>query len=334
MGRSHYLSYDERQKIAKDEEKLTLKLSELSSVKCPHCSNKILRVFLPKGTRAPAFRQDATDYMRRMQKTMARCVERGDRNVNYIAGPEYTLVFSAGHFTKPHSDNLGDLNSNGHCGSGAFIGESHLEIVSRYLLRSRTIRQACMVNGVKPQAVRDWLSTLTLVQMSGLMGWGFRIVKVPETDLHVGFYKSTELDANTVSYDVEAIAGPEWAAELDPVMRNAPPHKGSRGKYIMSPTHGAVQYTKNAYKPSLAFDLPDGLDWYTITDTDYGKVIDVELPNGTLAKLKISHKGAASGRMSQLSRKLDEYKAPRDFYVVRADVYRGSSEIHEGDLVL
>ncbi|GAG02745.1 unnamed protein product, partial [marine sediment metagenome] len=174
--RYSYQSNEEKKKLIETEEKLTGKLNELSFVKCMQCSGKLIRVFKPATVRTPAYHGDVKDYIHRMQATMARCTERGVRNENYIAGPEYTLVFSHGHFVKPHSDVLSSLKSHGHCGVGALVGKTPVDIAARFLLRRRAIRNACIVNGVSPQEVRDWLDMLDHDDLDDMFGYGFKII--------------------------------------------------------------------------------------------------------------------------------------------------------------
>ena len=331
---STYRSTDEKQQLEEKEQKLTSKLNELGFVTCPQCRKKLVRVFAPRSGQKPVYRDDVSDYMRRMRNAMHAFEKRGAKSDCHISGPEYTVVFNSNHFNHPFSDNLGKGNSHGHCGRGAFLGYSAVDVISRVLLRQRMVRQACISNGVEPDEVRAWLETQKPEDIGTLFGYGFQLTEIEGTDLWAGVYAHSEFTANTSVYDVEAVAGPAWAAERDPVVDDAPPATGHGGKYVMSPTHGCVEYSTSNYKADLALDLPDGVEWNKLVEVSWDRVIQVDTATGVRVKVKVSKQGSAAETINAMTRAMHKLGVPRKFWVIQPESYKGSFEVQDGDIVL
>ena len=329
-----YRSGEENEKLKEKENKLALKLDELGFVECPQCRKKLVRVFAAKSGRKPVFRGDVSDYLRRMRNAIKTYENRGVKSLCHVSGPEYTVVFNSSHFAKPYSDNLGENNSYGHCGRGCYLGYSAVDVVSRLFLRVRQIRQACIVNGVEPQEIRDWMETQKETVLSSLFGYGYSLQKVEGTNLWAGIYQHSEFNSNTINYDVTKVAGLNWARELDLVIDNAPPTTGAGGKYVMSPTHGCVEYSTTNYKADLAIDLPVDVAFIDLVKTSWDRIVDVETLTGVRAKLKVSHSGGSAKTINSMNRALHDNNVPRKFWVVQADKFLGSSAVEKGDIVL
>lgn len=323
----------EQAQLVKTEEKLIEKLTELGHVKCPQCLKKLVRVFTPRNGHKPVFHGDVKDYMRRMRKTMKTCEGRGAKSECHISGPEYTLIYNSSHFTKPYSDNLGTGIGYGHCGTGAYLGHSPVDIVSRLLLKNRMIRQACIANGVMPAELRVFLSTLKVKDLGSLLGYGFSLIEIENTKLWAGTYQYKQWHANTIDYDVNQIAGAEWAAEMDPIISNPPPVKGSCSKYVMSPTHGAVQYASDS-RSQIAIDLPDGMKYIDLEEKSYNRIVNIHTVTGASAKILVSYEGTAAQSINNMTRAFNRNSVPRRFWVIQPWAFCGSTKIETGDVVL
>lgn len=320
--------------LAEQENKLASKLTELGHVKCPQCTRKLVRVFAPHSGRTPIFRGDVKDYLRRMRKAMKTCEAKGAKSECHISGPEYILIYNSSHFNKPYSDNLGTGRNYGTCSTGAYLGHSPVDIVSRILLKHRLIRQACVANGVMPDEVRAFLDTLDIDKLDLLLGYGFNLRQIDNTKLWAGTYKYNQWHANTVDYNVNETVGVEWAAEMDPIVSNPPPLTGRRGKYVMSPTHGAIQYSSDSNMSNIAIDLPDGMLYTDLTEYGHYRIINIYTVTGVPAKIKVSYEGAAAKSMNNLTRMLNRYNVPRKFWVIQPWAFHGSTTIETGDIIL
>ena len=334
---SSYVSQVEQDRIREEEKKLVSKLNELAYIDCPGCSKKLVRIFAPKVGRQPIFKDDLQKYLSQMRKSMKAYDRRGGDKINYIAGPEYTLVFNSVHYKNPYSDNLGSNTTVSYCNYGCIIGMSGLEIASRFMLGHKSVRNICIANHVEPQEIRDWLATVDPSTFSDLFGNAIRINKIEDTDLWSGIYYFNDLQPEAIQYDIEKVAGSAWAAECDPVVGDVPitnsPIHGQQ-RYDMMPTHGRVCYSGRNYKSELALDLPAGLEWSSLADHNWNKFINVETITGFKAKIGVAVDKAGAKHTNTLTRAFFRNNVPEKFWIIQSEHYVGSDPIAAGDLIL
>ena len=318
----------EQEAIIRNEEKVSSKLNEIGSFCCPTCKRLAVRVFEPRVGRRPVFKDDVQDYMQKMRRAMTAYSNRSNRNPCMIHGPEYTLVFAGGHFSKPYSDMLHYAMSS--CYIGMITGDSPAELVYRLLLTRRSIRLACIANHVQPREIKAWLNTIPISKQSKMLGYGFSVQEIGDTGVWVATYHSRELSGHSVSSKIRKAIGSEWTAELDIVVGEPPYHYDEN----ICPSLYMEYKKMGSYNTGIACDIPDPTQWRKLAEDGWTRVIDVELSSGQVVKIKVDTKGDEAEFIDSMTRGLHNLKAPRKFWVIQPDHVVGSTKIEEGDIVI
>lgn len=340
MSYNYYTSYEERQKQEQEEKKLTAKLNEIGYVNCPACRKKMLRVFAPKSGLKPSFKGDFKEFVKKMRRAQKAYENRGTKNINYLSGPEYTLVWNGSHFSRPFSDNLSISHGINHCSRGITVGSSAVDVAMRFLTGNKTIRHACIANQKTPSDLRAWLEQQDLDTLNKVIGTA-TIEEIPGTDLWCGTYAQRNYQAMTIPYEVEDVAGAEWAAWTDPIVADTPPHVASnyrhyysRRNQVMAPTHGRVQYSNGGYRSDLAVELPAGFEWKSLAEKSWDRVINVETITGKQIKMLVSTEGPKAHGINNMTLEWHGAGFPRMFWVIQDYAVKGSDQIAPGDFVL
>ena len=304
--------------------------NELSSVLCPRCHNKLIRVFNSRTTCKTIKSDNIKDHMKHMKNLMEKCEEEGSESSCSINGPKYKIIYTGKHFTKPYSDRLYEYGYYGinRCPVGVMIGYSEIDILSRALFTNRMIYTACVANHIEPEEIYDWLKQNQGPDSSKLLGYDLSIEQVKHTDLWVGIFVTSGWSTQPVHYDISKVAGPSWNSKIDYTI-----NKRSYYNEAISNTHSSLLYAHGSDNKT-SVNLPDTIKFCDLSRFHYYRVINAKTKTGVPVKIKVTHEGNDIVHANRITKQLDKFNFPKRFWIIDEKSFCGTEVVQKGDIVL
>jgi len=194
--------------------------SEVWQGRCLKCGKLAVRLFPPrKGL-------DALEKKGGISEVMKSCKSNKKNQRVLVDTPSFNMILTGEH-KEMDGFNLSDNNTRG-CNNLVLITDSPRNFIWHFFSRMRAVRQACLINGIKYQEVKDWYDNLDFSNAILMFNRIIRIEPIPNQDKKLlgGPWYTIWVDA----YDVETIANtitsksvngdPEWDACVEPVIGN------------------------------------------------------------------------------------------------------------------
>lgn len=194
--------------------------SEVWQGRCAICGKLAVRLFPPrKGL-------DLLEKKGGISEVMKSCKSNKKNQRVLVDTPSFNMILTGDHKEMDGFD-LSSNNKSG-CNNLILITDSPRNFIWHFFSRLRVVRQACLINGIKYQEVKDWYDNLNFVDVNLMFD---RIIKMEEIKdsgkkLIGGPWYTIWVDSSNITTTSNIITSksvngdPEWDACVEPVIGN------------------------------------------------------------------------------------------------------------------
>lgn len=192
--------------------------SEVWQGRCVMCGKLAIRLFPPrKGL-------DTLEKKGGISEVMKSCKSNKKNQRVLVDTPSFNMIITGEHKEMDGFD-LSNNNTHG-CSNLILITDSPRNFIWHFFSRMRAVRQACLINGIKYQEVKDWYDSLKLSDVFLMFNRIIRIEEIPNKDgkLSGGPWYTIWVDSYHVETTSNTITSksvngdPEWDACVEPVI--------------------------------------------------------------------------------------------------------------------
>jgi hypothetical protein len=194
--------------------------NEVWQGRCLKCGKLAVRLFPPRK------QLDLVEKKGGIKAVMDSCKTNKKNQRVLVDTPSFNMIITGDH---KEMDGFNLINGRYHsCDTLILITDSPRNFIWHFFSRLRVVRQACLINGIKYQEVKDWYDHLNFSDATLMFSRVVRVEEIPNPDKKIAggpwytiWVDTSNVDTVTNTITSKAVNGdPEWDACMEPVIGN------------------------------------------------------------------------------------------------------------------